>query len=82
VDRAVKAARTAFEGREWGAAPPGGSRALAAEAGRPDETHAAEIAEIETIDNGKPLVISQRVTPSAVDFVRYRAGPRRSRAPP
>jgi hypothetical protein len=39
------------------------------------EANAAEFAEIETIDNGKPLVISQRVdVPSAVDFLRYCAG--------
>ncbi len=39
------------------------------------EANAKEFAELETVDNGKPLVISQRVdVPSAVDFLRYCAG--------
>jgi len=75
VDRAVKAARTAFEGREWGGARPVDRERWLLKLADLIETHAAEIAEIETIDNGKPLVISQRVdVPSAVDFVRYCAG--------
>ena len=75
VDRAVKAARAAFEGREWGAARPVDRERWLLKLADLLEAHAAEIAEIETIDNGKPLVISQRVdVPSAVDFVRYCAG--------
>ena len=75
VDRAVKAARTAFESREWGAARPVDRERWLLKLADLVEAHAAEIAEIETIDNGKPLVISQRVdVPSAVDFLRYCAG--------
>jgi len=75
VDAAVKAARAAFEGREWGAARPVDRERWLLKLADLIETQAAEIAEIETIDNGKPLVISQRVdVPSAVDFVRYCAG--------
>ena len=75
VDRAVKAARAAFESREWGAARPVDRERWLLKLADLLEAHAAEIAELETIDNGKPLVISQRVdVPSAVDFVRYCAG--------
>jgi phenylacetaldehyde dehydrogenase len=75
VDLAVKAARTAFESREWGGARPVDRERWLLKLADLLETHAAEFAEIETIDNGKPLVISQRVdVPSAVDFLRYCAG--------
>jgi len=75
VDLAVKAARAAFESREWGAARPVDRERWLLKLADLLEANAAEFAEIETIDNGKPLVISQRVDlPSAVDFLRYCAG--------
>ena len=75
VDRAVNAARVAFESREWGAARPVDRERWLLKLAELLETHAAELAELETIDNGKPLIISQRVdVPSAVDFLRYCAG--------
>jgi len=75
VDLAVKAARTAFESREWGGARPVDRERWLLKLADLLEANAAEFAEIETIDNGKPLVISQRVdVPSAVDFLRYCAG--------
>jgi len=75
VDLAVKAARTAFESREWGAARPVDRERWLLKLADLLEANGAEFAEIETIDNGKPLVISQRVdVPSAVDFLRYCAG--------
>ena len=75
VDLAVKAARHVFESREWGAARPVDRERWLLKLADLVELHAAEFAEIETIDNGKPLVISQRVdVPSAVDFLRYCAG--------
>ncbi|HET9012439.1 MAG TPA: aldehyde dehydrogenase family protein, partial [Gemmatimonadaceae bacterium] len=75
VDLAVKAARAAFEGREWGAARPVDRERWLLKLADLLDAHAAEFAEIETVDNGKPLVISQRVdVPSAVDFLRYCAG--------
>jgi phenylacetaldehyde dehydrogenase len=75
VDRAVGAARAAFESREWGGARPVDRERWLLKLADLLEAHAAEFAEIETIDNGKPLVISQRVdVPSAVDFLRYCAG--------
>ncbi|HEV8393849.1 MAG TPA: aldehyde dehydrogenase family protein [Vicinamibacterales bacterium] len=75
VELAVQAARAAFESREWGGARPVDRERWLLKLADLLEASAAEFAEIETIDNGKPLVISQRVdVPSAVDFLRYCAG--------
>lgn len=75
VDLAVRAARAAFESRAWGAARPVDRERWLLKLADLLEAHATELAEIETLDNGKPLVISQRVdVPSAVDFLRYCAG--------
>jgi phenylacetaldehyde dehydrogenase len=75
VDIAVRAARQAFESREWGAARPVDRERWLLRLADLLEANALELAEIETLDNGKPLVISQRVdVPSAVDFLRYCAG--------
>jgi phenylacetaldehyde dehydrogenase len=75
VDLAVAAARTAFESPEWGAARPVDRERWLIRLAELVEVHARELAELETLDNGKPLGISQRVdVPQAVDFLRYAAG--------
>ena len=75
VDLAVRQARTAFESREWGAARPVDRERWLLRLADLVDRHAQELAEIETVDNGKPLVMSQRVdVPSAADFLRYCAG--------
>ena len=75
VDAAVRSARTAFESADWGAARPVDRERWLLKLADLLEANAKEFAEIETVDNGKPLVISQRVdVPSAVDFLRYCAG--------
>src|SRR5256885_5351008 len=74
IDRAVKAARKAFDG-PW-------SRMTASERGKlmwrlADllEQHLEEFATLETLDNGKPLTISRVAdVPLAVDLFRYMAG--------
>jgi phenylacetaldehyde dehydrogenase len=74
IDRAVKAARRAFDG-PW-------SRMTASERGKlmwrlADllEQHLEEFATLETLDNGKPLTISRVAdVPLAVDLFRYMAG--------
>jgi acyl-CoA reductase-like NAD-dependent aldehyde dehydrogenase len=74
VDRAVAAARAAFEG-PWASAP-------AAERGRClerlallVEENADELAEIESLDNGKPVVMAKAVdVASAAGHLRYFAG--------
>jgi phenylacetaldehyde dehydrogenase len=74
IDRAVKAARKAFDG-PW-------SRMTSSERGKllwklADllEQHLEEFATLETLDNGKPLTISRVAdVPLAVDLFRYMAG--------
>src|SRR6202008_1716751 len=75
IDRAVKAARAAFDSGPW-------SRMTASERGRliwklADliEKHLQEFADRETLDNGKPLKIARAAdVPLAVDLFRYMAG--------
>jgi len=75
IDRAVKAARRAFEKGPW-------RRTSARERGRllyklADliESHADELARLETLDNGKPLRESHTVDlPMVIDCFRYYGG--------
>src|SRR5215471_16654914 len=75
IDRAVKAARLAFENGPW-------RRMTASERGRliwklADllEQHTEEFGYLESLDNGKPLVIAKAAdVPLAVDLFRYMAG--------
>jgi acyl-CoA reductase-like NAD-dependent aldehyde dehydrogenase len=75
IDRAVLAARAAFEHSSW-------SEISGEERGRllwklADliEENAAELAELETLDNGKPLRVSLKGDmPAAVKHLRYFAG--------
>ncbi|MEM7576969.1 MAG: aldehyde dehydrogenase family protein [Planctomycetota bacterium] len=75
VDRAVAAARRAFDDGPW-------TRMTASERGRliwklSDllEEHLDEFAQLETIDNGKPLAVATAAdVPLAVDIFRYMAG--------
>ncbi|WP_371778634.1 aldehyde dehydrogenase family protein [Streptosporangium subroseum] len=75
VDRAVRAARRAFEQGPW-------SRMSASERGRIIwrigdliEAHAEELAQLESLDNGKPLAIARAADiPLAADLFRYMAG--------
>ena len=75
IDRAVKAARAAFETGPW-------SRISAAERSRlmwklSDliEQNTEELAELEMLDNGKPFKVARAAdVPLAVDLFRYMAG--------
>ncbi|MEB2286008.1 MAG: betaine-aldehyde dehydrogenase [Polyangiaceae bacterium UTPRO1] len=75
IDRAVRAARAAFESGPW-------RRMTASERGRAIwkladlvEEHAEEFAQLETLDNGKPLAVSRAAdVPLVVDHFRYYAG--------
>ena len=75
IDAAVKAARRAFESGPW-------PKMSASERGRiiwkiADllENHTEEFAELETLDNGKPISVSRVAdVPLAVDMFRYMAG--------
>lgn len=75
VNRAVTAARTAFENGPW-------RRLTASERGRlvwklADlmESHVEELAQLESLDNGKPVGVARVAdVPLAIDLFRYMAG--------
>jgi acyl-CoA reductase-like NAD-dependent aldehyde dehydrogenase len=75
VDRAVRAARQAFDDGRWtGIAASMRTRAMLALADAV-EAHADELAELEALDNGKPLKLAKRVDVRlAVEHLRYFAG--------
>jgi acyl-CoA reductase-like NAD-dependent aldehyde dehydrogenase len=75
VDRAVRAAREAFEDGRWsGIAAAQRTRAMLALADAID-AHADELAELESLDNGKPVKLAKRVDVRlAAEHIRYFAG--------
>ncbi|MCC7218153.1 MAG: aldehyde dehydrogenase family protein [Burkholderiales bacterium] len=75
VDRAVRAARAAFEGGPWPALSPAQRERLLLALADRVEANAQELAEIESLDNGKSLGLARHVDMAmAVDFLRYMAG--------
>lgn len=75
IDRAVRAARTAFEGSEWPALRPAQRERLLLKLADLVEREARSLAEIESLDNGKSVVLAQHVDMAmAADFLRYMAG--------
>jgi phenylacetaldehyde dehydrogenase len=75
VDLAVKAARAAFEGKEWSGARPIDRERWLLKLADLVEANAQELAELETLDVGKPLVISRKVdVQQVIDYLRYMAG--------
>jgi len=75
VDRAVLAARAAFEGKEWSGFRPVGRERLLLRFADEVEANTDILAELESLDNGKTLVMAKRVdVRGAADFLRYIAG--------
>jgi len=75
VERAVKAARKAFESRTWSDMTPSDRGRLIWKLADLIEQHAEEFAQIESLDNGKPLAVARVAdVPLAVDLFRYMAG--------
>jgi acyl-CoA reductase-like NAD-dependent aldehyde dehydrogenase len=75
VDRAVRAARTAFEEGPWATLPPSERERLIYALAQSLEAHAEELAEIESLDNGKPVKLAQYVdVRGSVAHLRYFAG--------
>jgi phenylacetaldehyde dehydrogenase len=75
VDRAVAAARRAFDDGRWTGLPPARRERLIHKLADLVEANIAELAEIESIDNGKPRAVSQGYDiPKCVDTLRYQAG--------
>src|ERR687890_928663 len=75
VDRAVAAAREAFDDGRWNTiAAAKRTRAMLALADAV-EAHADELAELESLDNGKPVKLAKRVDVAlAAEHLRYFAG--------
>ncbi|MCW3834491.1 aldehyde dehydrogenase family protein [Sphingomonas canadensis] len=75
VDRAVAAARRAFESGPWPVMPPGERAKLLWRIADLIEARQVEFAELETLDNGKPITMAGRVDiPASVAALRYWAG--------
>jgi phenylacetaldehyde dehydrogenase len=75
VDRAVAAARRAFDDGRWSGLPPYQRERLMEKLADLIEAHTAELAELESIDNGKPRTASAGYDiPRSVQTLRYMAG--------
>jgi len=75
IDRAVKAARKAFESGDWPRLTPSDRGRMIWRLADLIEERAEEFAHLETIDNGKPLTVARVADiPLVVDHFRYMAG--------
>jgi phenylacetaldehyde dehydrogenase len=75
VDLAVAAARRAFDKGRWAAMPPNARGKLLWRLADLIERDLEELAELESIDNGKPYAIARVADlPLSVDMFRYMAG--------
>src|SRR5579863_1923034 len=75
INRAVKAARAAFETGRWSQLTPSERGRLIWKLADLLEDNLEEFAELESLDNGKPLKIARVAdVPLAVDLLRYMAG--------
>jgi acyl-CoA reductase-like NAD-dependent aldehyde dehydrogenase len=75
VERAVAAARSALEEGPWATMPPAGREGLMLALAAAIEERAEEFAQIESLDNGKPVGLAQYVdVAGTVAHLRYFAG--------
>jgi phenylacetaldehyde dehydrogenase len=75
IDRAVKSARAAFESGRWSQLTPSERGRLIWKLADLLEENLEEFAELESLDNGKPLTVARAAdVPLAVDLFRYMAG--------
>jgi phenylacetaldehyde dehydrogenase len=75
VDRAVAAARAAFDDGRWTNLPPNQRERMMNRLADLVEAHADELAELEAIDVGKPVGMAKVVDlPASIDHLRYMAG--------
>jgi phenylacetaldehyde dehydrogenase len=75
VDKAVHAARRAFDGGAWPGMSPSQRGQLLWKLADLLEKHTDEFAELESLDNGKPVSVARVAdVPLAVDLFRYMAG--------
>jgi len=75
IDRAVRAARRAFEEGPWGRMTPSDRGRVIWRIGDLILEHVEELAQLETLDNGKPLSVARAAdVPLAADLFHYMAG--------
>ncbi|HWX74731.1 MAG TPA: aldehyde dehydrogenase family protein [Solirubrobacteraceae bacterium] len=75
VEKAVAAARAAFAEGPWPSMPPAAREGLMLALAAAMEAHAEELAQIESLDNGKPATLAQHVdVAGAIAHLRYFAG--------
>ena len=75
VDRAARAARRTFDETKWPRMRPNDRERLLLKIAYLIEQHGDELAQLETLDNGKPLMESRHVDiPGAAQTFRYYAG--------
>ncbi|RMG55204.1 MAG: aldehyde dehydrogenase family protein [Acidobacteria bacterium] len=75
IDRAVRAARRAFESGPWRRMTPSERGRLIWKLADLIEEHLEEFAELETLDTGKPITAARAAdVPLAIDLFRYMAG--------
>jgi phenylacetaldehyde dehydrogenase len=75
INRAVRAARTAFEDGPWRRMTPSDRGRLIWRIGDLILEHADELAQLESLDNGKPVAVARGAdVPLAADLFHYMAG--------
>jgi len=75
INRAVAAARAAFESGPWSKLTPSERGRLIWKLADLIEKHTDELAQLESLDNGKPFAIARIADiPGTVDMFRYMAG--------
>ena len=75
INRAVTAARRAFENKDWARMTPSMRGRLLWKLGDLIEKHTEEFAQLESIDNGKPVSVARVAdVPLAADTFHYMAG--------
>lgn len=80
VDQAVAAARTALP--QWRAATPAGRAKVMMDIAAAVEAHAEELAAIESLNTGKPMMVSRPEMPTVADVFRTLAGQSRAMQTP
>ena len=75
IDAAVRAARRAFESGPWPAMTPSERSKIVWRIGDLISKYADELAELESLDNGKPMAVARVAdVPLAADIFQYMAG--------
>jgi acyl-CoA reductase-like NAD-dependent aldehyde dehydrogenase len=74
VDRAMKSARAAFEGRTWGGMDTRSRARLVNRLADAFENHLEELYRLETLNNGRPISETRAQLSRIPDYFRYNAG--------